>query len=230
MNSRIKRVTHVIFDMDGVLLDTEPLYTVAIQNVVGKYGKVYDWSVKSHILGLQGIEAPRKIVELLDLPISPEELYELNKIQYNIVMKDAQVISETAKVVEHLHKHNIPIAVATSSYEEIFHVKTAKHKDFFTLFNHIVCGGSDPEVKKGKPSPDIFLTCASRFPDKPLPENCLVVEDAPNGVAAAIAAGMQVIMIPDDNLSAELRKDAHLIVNSLDQAPLDLFGLPPFIS
>lgn len=61
-----------------------------------------------------------------------------------------------------------------------------------------------------------------------MPENCLVIEDAPNGVEAAIAAGMQVIMIPDENLSEELRKDAHLVVNSLDQAPLDLFGLPPF--
>lgn len=55
-----------------------------------------------------------------------------------------------------------------------------------------------------------------------------MIEDAPNGVAAAIAAGMQVIMIPDENLSEELRKDAHLTVNSLDQAALDLFGLPPF--
>lgn len=55
-------------------------------------------------------------------------------------------------------------------------------------------------------------------------------EDAPNGVTAAIAAGMQVVMIPDENVPVEFRKDAHVVVNSLEEAPLNLFGLPPLSS
>lgn len=107
-------------------------------------------------------------------------------------------------------------------------MKTGKHKEFFSLFNHIVCGGSDPQVRQSKPKPDIFLICASRFADKPKPEQCLVFEDAPNGVKAANAAGMQVVMVPDENVPVELRQGADLEVNLLENVPLELFGLPPF--
>lgn len=84
-------------------------------------------------------------------------------------------ISGVDRLVQHLHKNNVPFAIATSSSKKSFDVKTSKHRSLFSLFNHIVTGASDPEVKNGKPAPDIFLTCASRFLDKPNPNkvNCI---------------------------------------------------------
>ena len=78
------------------------------------------------------------------------------------------------KLINHLKKHNVPIAVATSSAMPIFEIKTKNHKNLFSQFSHIVTGGSDSEVKQGKPAPDIFLVCASRFPEKPSPSEVII--------------------------------------------------------
>ncbi|XP_050304942.1 probable pseudouridine-5'-phosphatase isoform X3 [Anthonomus grandis grandis] len=227
--SKYRAVSHVIFDMDGILLDTEPLYTKAIQNVVGRYGKTFTWEHKSQMMGLQTAESSKFIVKALDLPITWEEYNSIILEEYKITLANPEIIPGAKRLVHHLSKHNIPISVATSSSQDSFELKSAKHKDFFKLFDHIVCGGSDPEVKQGKPAPDIFLVSASRFPDKPNPEKCLVFEDAPNGVQAAVNAGMQVVMCPDENVPSELRKNATMVVNSLDDTPVEAFGLPELI-
>ncbi|XP_018564313.1 pseudouridine-5'-phosphatase isoform X1 [Anoplophora glabripennis] len=225
-----KNVTHVIFDLDGVLLDTEIIYKNVIANIAKRFGKIYTPEIQGKVIGTVERESCRIAVTEMKLPMSIDSFQTEFRTTAHKQFHNVPSMPGAARVVKHLHKNNIPIAVATSSSQDSFTLKTAKHKDFFSLFSHVVCGGSDPEVKGGKPKPDIFLVCASRFLDKPHPEKCLVFEDAPNGVKAALAAGMQVVMIPDENVPVELRKDAHVVVNSLETAPLDLFGLPPLSS
>ena len=67
------------------------------------------------------------------------------------------------RLLLHLVKNKIPIALATSSTKEYTDLKTTNHRKIFENFGHIVTGSSDPDVKRGKPHPDIFLVCASRF-------------------------------------------------------------------
>lgn len=83
-------------------------------------------------------------------------------------LADVDFMPGAERLVRHLHANNIPICVATSSGEESVKVKTEKHTEVFTLFHHIT-KGSDPEVKLGKPAPDIFLLAATRFEPKAEP-------------------------------------------------------------
>lgn len=73
--------------------------------------------------------------------------------------------------MEQLHEAGVPIAIATSSSEESVNMKMENQMEFLKNFHHITMGSSDPDVTKGKPDPAIFLVCASRFEDKPKPEN-----------------------------------------------------------
>ena len=132
------------------------------------------------------------------------------------------------KLVHHLHKHKIPFAVATGSSAGGYLRKIENHKDLFQLISHVVTS-DDPELKLPKPAPDIFLLASKRFSVPPKSsEDVLVFEDAPNGVTAARAAGMNVVMVPDKRVDPSKFSQASVVLNSLEEFDPVPWGFPPF--
>ncbi|XP_059051811.1 pseudouridine-5'-phosphatase-like isoform X2 [Achroia grisella] len=223
-----KPVTHVLFDMDGLLLNTEDLYTIGFQKVASRYGKEFTFSLKCKIMGQQSKEFASIIINELDLPLTVDEfLTEIRKV-FNDLFPQCRIMPGVEKLIYHLHRNNIPMGLATSSSIESYELKAGRHQKLFDLLPFKTWGTSDPQVKNGKPSPDIFFVAANKFPDKPVNEKCLVFEDSINGVKAAVAAGMQVVMVPDPRLDRSLATEATLILDSMEEFQPELFGLPPF--
>ncbi|KAH7949342.1 hypothetical protein HPB49_007863 [Dermacentor silvarum] len=223
-----KSVSHVLFDLDGLLLDTEKLYTHAAERVASRYGKTFTWELNRRVLGTPDTCAARTIVEILGLPLTPDEFLKEVDRMCEEVYHTAQLMPGAERLLRHLHAHGIPMAVATSSTPASFTLKMTQHQDIVALFHHVVCSGGDSRVKRGKPHPDIFLVAASKFVDTPPSEKVLVFEDSPMGVTAALAAGMQVVMVPDPRIDEENRRRATLCIVSLIDFKPELFGLPYF--
>ncbi|XP_075726242.1 pseudouridine-5'-phosphatase-like [Rhipicephalus microplus] len=205
--SKFKPVSYVIFDLDGLLLDTEKLYSAAVETVASRFSKISPGNSRSRCW-----DSPK--------------LTQRTRSSRPWVCPWNQTSAE--RLVRHLHEHTVPMAIATGSAAPLFDLKMTRHHDVLALFHHVVCAGENPEVKRGKPHPDIFLVAASRFDGKPPSEKVLVFEDVVNGVTAALAAGMQVVMVPDPRIGEEHRGRATTCVTTLLEFKPELFGLPAF--
>lgn len=212
----------VIYDLDGVLLDTEHFYTEVTQEIVAKHGKQFDWSVKMHMIGRPAAESAAYLVRTLQLPITAEEYLRTRSGMLAERFPSAQPIPGAVAFTRAIHGYSLPQAVATSSERDVFALKTTRHREWFSLFSTTVTG-DDPRLERGKPAPDIFLLAASELSIDP--RDCLVFEDAPAGVEAARAAGMQVIAMPDRNVDRVRVASADLIVDGFSELTPADFGL-----
>lgn len=218
------RARAAIFDLDGVLLDTEPLYTQAIAGVAARFGKVYDWTVKAECIGRGTMEAATTIVAALALPLSPAELIRQRDAILVDLFATAPAMPGAEAFTRALAARGTPLAIATSTEAALFAVKAAPHRAWLSRFDAVVCG-DDPRVGRSKPAPDIFLAAAQQL--GVAPADCVVFEDSPFGVAGARAAGMTVIALPDPAMDRARYADAHAIVGGFaDLTPEMLAGQP----
>ena len=214
-------VTHALFDLDGLLLDTESIYTKVTQRIVARYGKTYDWNLKRNMIGRPALDSAAYLINAMRLPITPADYLRERNTMLREEFAECDALPGAEKLIRHLHRWQIPMAVASSSDRDLLDIKKAKHP-WFELFNLLVSGDEIP-AGRGKPAPDIFLKAAAGI-NAP-PENTLVFEDSPAGLQAGIAAGLRVIAVPDPHMEKSQYRGAELILQSLTEFNPAQFGL-----
>lgn len=145
-------------------------------------------------MGLSAEQSAALCVSEYNLPITSEEFLKEARDEQLKAFVDCPLMPGVRELLKDLRERNIPMAVATSSVKETYNRKIMANREIFESF-HVIVNGDDPAVKKGKPAPDIFLVAAERLGASP--EECLAFEDSPNGVRAALSAGMAVVWVPD---------------------------------
>ena len=200
----------MIFDLDGTLLDTEPLYSEAAQAVLDPYGHVFSHELKRRIIGGDSLKGARMTVAEYDLPISAEEFLTRRKIHLDKLFPTAAEIEGAGEFLTYISKKGVAPGLATSSHMLHCDMKIG-HRTWRPLLRTVVCG-DDPELKRSKPEPDIFLLCAARMSVDPA--ETIAFEDSKNGVLAAKAAGMTVIAISSPYIGPGDLDQADIVVDN----------------
>ncbi|MBL1430310.1 MAG: HAD family phosphatase [Robiginitomaculum sp.] len=179
----------IIFDCDGVLVDSEPLTNVVLARMISDAG----WPMDGHECGAQldgrTIKSVIQVVEQKikrQLPDDWEDIYEQQI--YALLADEVKVVAGVFEVIEHLENQKIPMCVASSGPMEKMLI-TLGRTGLWEKFHPNIFSAT--MVRNGKPSPELFLYAADKMGMSP--ENCLVIEDTPVGAQAARAAKMPCI-------------------------------------
>jgi HAD superfamily hydrolase (TIGR01509 family) len=209
----------IIFDMDGVIVDSEEIWFRVISDVCREYGHEYTEELYKRVIGTP---AARILKREFDIKDSEDEIRRKYVERFILFIKNNGIkeMPGIRSLLERLKK-KFTLALASSSIPELIDL-IIDDLGFRKYFSVIM---SSSQAARPKPEPDLFLAVAKKIGIKP--EECLVIEDAPNGVKAAKSAGMKCIALNSNpSISKDDLKQADIIVKSLDDiSSIDLNNL-----
>ena len=206
----------VLFDMDGVIIDSEPLWSIAEQQFLARRDLSYSPQLKAAMMGLDSSEAVGFLIKHYNLQESVGDVVEeRNQLIAGLFRQFLKPIPYALQLVRSVRAAEIKTGLASSSPKELVDLALGR-LNITGLFDFILSGD---QVARGKPAPDIYLTASRELGVSH--ENCLVIEDAPHGVAAAKAAGMCCLAISTSASEPELGA-ADRVVRGFDEVDLAL--------
>lgn len=210
----------IIFDMDGILIDSEPVWDAARARMAARLGKTWDKNDHEAVMGVSTAEWVAYMIKRLEPNMSHAEVQE--EIARNMRELYTQEIPFMPLAIDtvDLAKSLYRVGLASGSIRELVDIVTTSP----SLKGKFEYALSADQVERGKPWPDVYLkTCELMNVD---PRNCLCIEDSGNGILAGKAAGMRVIAIPDERfpVKPEKLKEADLVLSSLEQVTKELLA------
>ena len=211
----------VIFDLDGVLADSEPWWNEIDAKLLAEHGVTYRGEYHRNVLGVSYRLAVEFYKKAFGLSVPSDEMMQRRgEIAVDFFANRVGIFPSTRPVLQELRQMNLHLAVATSSLSASARPFLARHG--LTAFFEAVITGE--EVEHGKPHPDIYLRAAMKL--RITADACLVIEDALSGIAAAKAAKMRVAAIPDRRFvdPRDYEKEADYLLGSLSEIPALIRG------
>lgn len=207
------KIVATIFDMDGLLIDSERIALATFQRICDQHELGDQFSLYLQLLGTNNATTLKILRNTLPAPISAEAFMDTWMTLYvERTQVAVPLMNGVLELLDHLELGNIPKSVATSTHSE-HALSKLTNCGILHRFTHVTGGD---QVDNGKPAPDIYLKAAQRMQVNPV--DCLALEDSPNGVKAALAAGMQVIQIPAIvQPDAETIALGHTVLNDLHE-------------
>jgi HAD superfamily hydrolase (TIGR01509 family) len=206
-------VRAVVFDLDGVLVQSEEIWDEARRELVAEHGGEWPDDATRAMIGMSSPEWSRYLQDRLSVPLAPEEINArvLARVEEHY-RQAAPWIPGARQAVRRLAAR-WPLALATSSNREIIDLVL----DVGNLAACFAATVSSEEVDGGKPAPDVYLEAARRLGVDPA--DCAAVEDSTNGLLAARAAGMRVIAVPNPAFPPEPHglRAADVVLDSVDE-------------
>jgi HAD superfamily hydrolase (TIGR01509 family) len=189
----MKELQLIIFDMDGLMFDTERIAFISWKIAASDYGYEVDEEIFKKTVGVNLKGTTEIFLKYFgkDFPIESIINERFKRAEDLIKLNGVPVKNGLYDLLEYLNEINIKKAVATSTSRERA-ATLLKMAGIEKCFDYVICGD---EIKYSKPDPEIFLKVAEKLDC--LPENCLVLEDSDVGIEAASRAGMLPVMIPD---------------------------------
>jgi HAD superfamily hydrolase (TIGR01509 family) len=204
----------VVFDLDGVLVDAEIWWDEVRIDFARRHGRTWTEADRAAIMGANSFGWSTLMRDRLDLAELPREQIESEVVRAMVEryrVEGAPRIPGAVETVERV-AGEVPVAVASSGHPDVI-AAALESLGIGPLFGAVV---SSDEVPTGKPAPDVYLLAAARL--GVAPETCLVVEDSLNGVLAGRAAGMFVVLVPNEAIppAPGARQAASLILDRID--------------
>jgi HAD superfamily hydrolase (TIGR01509 family) len=208
----------VVFDLDGLLLDSEQLWDEAREELARERGGRWHEQAQADMMGMSSPEWSRYMHERIGLAESPEEISaEVVRRMEQLYRERLPLVPGAREAVERLAAR-WPLGLASSSNRPLIDL-ALELSGLAPFFRATV---SSEEVERGKPAPDVYLETASRLGVEP--GRVVAIEDSQNGILSAAAAGMRVIAIPNQRFppGKEALADAGVVLESLDELTPDV--------
>jgi HAD superfamily hydrolase (TIGR01509 family) len=206
----LKKRTAIVFDMDGLMVDTEPLSRQAWAKVLMQYGHTLDDGTYGRMIGHRSDVSAQVLLDRYAIPLTAGELISRKEAVFDgFRAKGVPVMPGLMALQAEIGRRKLSWAVATSSSRH--HAQLILNQ--LSLADSCQAIAAGDEVRSGKPAPDIYLLAAERLNISP--ELCLALEDSLPGMQSALAAGMRVVAIPNPHTNKSDFGAVHHVFDSL---------------